>query len=356
MRREATRTITIQWPPPTYLLRGAFTVRGTANEPNMLAYFLEFRPMIDSVTPSGDNVAWSPATLPAPGPVLNDILGVWDTTTTSDGLYELRLTIRLTNGSALYATVSPLRVENHPPAFALTPNSPFVPSPAPVFPTTIPPFAPTPTLFNPNPTATSLLNANVRVGDSTIYAAMGALLAGQQAPILGRSSTGSGWWLIELPDGRTGWIAPSVVQVSGDVSRLPFISPPMPTATPTPIPTSTPTATPFPLPDATITDVHFDVSPQVSVPFNVIVNVRNQSPVPLPSVLVACNFSPMNVLVSGTLPALNGFSDSVITMPVQIDSGGGANMTVNCSVDATNLVPEASESNNFFILMQLLGT
>ncbi len=35
----------ISWPPPVYVLRGEFTVRGAANLPNMVSYFLEFRPL-----------------------------------------------------------------------------------------------------------------------------------------------------------------------------------------------------------------------------------------------------------------------------------------------------------------------
>ncbi|MFN8451091.1 MAG: hypothetical protein U0521_21565 [Anaerolineae bacterium] len=44
-----------------------------------------------------------------------------------------------------------------------------------------------------------------------------------------------------MDDGRTGWVAPSIVSVSGDLSGVPFVQPPpRPTNTPTP-PTLTPT-------------------------------------------------------------------------------------------------------------------
>ncbi len=102
-----------------------------------------------------------------------------------------------------------------------------------------------------------MLDANVRAGDSTLYAPIGALLQGQSAPILGVSSTGSGWWLIQLSNGRQGWVAPSTVMVTGNLANIPVMTPPQPTATPTPVATSTPT-----LPDATITNVRFDRTPK----------------------------------------------------------------------------------------------
>src|SRR3990172_9865931 len=75
---------TIVWPPMTYVLHGQFRIYGTATVPGMTSYYLEFRPLVDPITPAGDEVRWIPATLPTRNPVLNGVLGVWDTTPIPD--------------------------------------------------------------------------------------------------------------------------------------------------------------------------------------------------------------------------------------------------------------------------------
>ena len=103
-------------------------------------------------------------------------------------VYELRLTILLTNSQFVYASVSPLRVQNAAPPFGGS---------APIAVATI--AVPTQQGQVPNqttdqsPQAVAQIDANVRLGDSTLFAPIGALLAGQRAPIMGVSTTGSGW-------------------------------------------------------------------------------------------------------------------------------------------------------------------
>lgn len=343
----------IIWPPPTFVLNGGFSIYGTANVPGMVGYYFEFRPMIDSVTPSGDNVPWSPASLPIRNPVVNNVLGIWDTTQIPDGLYELRLAVITGSGQPIYSHVSPLRVMNFPSRFATI-------APAqPAFPTTAPqptqfPGATSPVPDSQSPMAQATIDANVRLGDSTRYEAIGALLRGQSAPIIGRSNTGSGWWLIQLPNGRQGWIASSTVLVSGNIGSVPIVSPPPVPATPTPTPTITPTLAL--LPDATIGNVRFDRSPKQGEMFQVIVTVLNQSSVALPEVTVACNFTPMNAFFSTPVSGLAPFGQIDVPIPVQLNSGGGANITANCAVDVNNLVAELNESNNFFNLTGLLAS
>ncbi|GAB4335759.1 MAG: hypothetical protein Kow00117_18680 [Phototrophicales bacterium] len=91
---------------------------------------------------------------------------------------------------------------------------------------------------------TANIDANVRAGDSTSYAPVGALLDDESAPVLGMSQ--NGWFFIELDNGVEGWIAPSVVVFSGDIDTVEIIAPPTmtPTRTPTPTPTATRTPTP----------------------------------------------------------------------------------------------------------------
>ncbi len=154
----------IIWPPPVYVIRGQFPIRGTANLPNMTNYFIEFRPLNDDLTPQGGADVWFPAILPSQAAVQNDVLGVWDTTLIADGLYEMRLTVNVSQGSPVFAVVSPLRIENTPPPFAVTPT----PFPTATF------VPPTPTLqptvdTTPRVTITSSPAGNVRQGDGTNY-------------------------------------------------------------------------------------------------------------------------------------------------------------------------------------------
>lgn len=83
-------------------------------------------------------------------------LAQWDTTTISDGVYTLRLVLRLADGSEVEQSVSGLRVRNYTPIETETPT-PSTPTVAPVIvgtPTTTPtatPLPPTTTPFPQNP-------------------------------------------------------------------------------------------------------------------------------------------------------------------------------------------------------------
>jgi len=338
----------ITWPPPVYTLSGEFSVRGTANVQGMINYFLEFRRLNDDLSPADDTIPWNPAILPTPGPVVDNVLGTWSTSVVPDGPYELRLTINVSSGQPVHARVSPLRVQNTAPPFALSPTVPAIPTLVPQFvPTSVPDQAlptlfPTPTAFNTSPEAVAVINGNVRAGDSTGYAVIGALQVNEQVTVVGRSSTGSGWWVIELPNGQRGWVAPSVVRVTGDLRGLPRISPPY---TPTPIASPTP-----PLPDAVISNVHFDREITEGKNFQVIVTVYNASGVFLPGVSVACNFSPQDEFFSTFIDGLNGNSQIDVAIVARLDDGGGKNTTANCAVDVNNLVAEVNENNNYFSL------
>ena len=86
--------------------------------------------------------------------------------------------------------------------------------------------------------ASSTLNVNVRSGPSTDYPAFGSLAAGTALTVVGRNGTTT-WYVVDY-NGRQGWVANSVVQISGPCGALPFVAdPPLP-ATATPQPTATP--------------------------------------------------------------------------------------------------------------------
>jgi uncharacterized protein YgiM (DUF1202 family) len=341
----------IQFPPPIYTLRGEVTIYGTANLPTMTGFFLEFRALNPDYTIADESVPWLPITANRAERVLNGILGVWDTTLTEDGAYEIRMVITVSGGGREIFRVSPLRVENEPSPFA-----PVVQQPA-VVPTAVAPVQqptqPPTQVISTAPQVVANTNANVRAGDSTSYAVVGSLPQGQSAPILARSGTGSGWFLIRLPNGRQGWISPSTVTVQGDLSGVQFLNPP--TLTPSPAPTATPAPS---LPDAALTNIIFTSQPVQGSPFTVAATVFNNSSVPLPETQVLCSFRVAGNIVaqaSAYVPPLNPFTQIVVSITTTISSGSGSSLTAECAVDVNNVIQELNENNNFFNLTTTLG-
>jgi hypothetical protein len=253
----------ISFPPPVYVLRGTTEIRGSANLVNMTGYFLEYRLLNADLTPNEDEL-WFPAILPRAATVLEDVLGVWDTTVTDDGLYELRMTINIFNGDPVLITVSPIRVENNPPPFVVIDNATVggeaalptqgAPGGAVSVPPTDVPVEPTPEPTQdtrPRVTPSSgLVSINVRSGDGTNFPAFSLLQGGQEAEIVGISATGSGWFQIRLPNGQIGWVSPTVVQVLGDTSGVIRVQPPPP-----PPPTAVPTLAATLIPAGTLPPV-----------------------------------------------------------------------------------------------------
>ena len=88
---ELDSNVNISWPPTVYVLHGRIELRGTADLDEMDNYFLEFRPSLFGEDAENRTDGWLPITLPQSDPVLDDILGTWNTETTEDGLYEIRL-------------------------------------------------------------------------------------------------------------------------------------------------------------------------------------------------------------------------------------------------------------------------
>lgn len=247
----------ITFPPPVYSVRGGTPIRGTANLPDMTNYYLEFRPLIFGVEETDDTRPWFPISLPTTTAVTDGILAVWNTRTTSDGLYEIRLTVNVSTGDPQYFRVSPVRVENDietygqyliPPLSAVLggSSSDFVPTAVP-FTATPDPAAATatdiPVEVDEVVTTTSvegarvvaLVDSNVRQGDDVSTPFIGALLTGESATVIGISSRNTGWYYIELANGRRGFIAPGIVDTENLPDDLPRITPPLPAANPTPI-------------------------------------------------------------------------------------------------------------------------
>ncbi|MCA9915478.1 MAG: SH3 domain-containing protein, partial [Anaerolineae bacterium] len=235
--------IAITFPPPVFAVAGEVEIRGTVDSIGLSEYVIEYRELEpQSADPTQENESpWLPATRPGNQVVRNGVLGIWNTITARDGLYEIRLRATLDTGEEELFRVSPVRVVNNPTEdFVGLPLSVTLqPTPTQIGGTgSRPPLAATPTPLNTGePMVVAAVDANVRSGDDTTYPRVGSLLSGESAPILGLSSFGSGWYYIQLPNGRRGFIAPSTVNASGDLNNLPPVEPPPP---PTPPATATP--------------------------------------------------------------------------------------------------------------------
>lgn len=373
----STLDFAITFPPPVYVVAGQVAIRGTANKSNQTNYFIEFRPL--TITPSAIEGQWFPATLPITRPVVNDVLGVWDTTIAPDGLYELRLVGNVRGLPVQYFRVAPVRVQNLIPAGQATPAGGFVaPTPATGALPTLPVQVVIPTLPNqplqPNtqfatptsalnfggPSVTALSDANVRRGDGVNFERVGSLLAGESASVLGVSTTGTGWYYIELPNGRRGFIAPSLVRFNGSPSGLQQIQPPPPPATATPIPTATPVASADLIPGT------YAVSPNpptCNVPFNVEVNVNN--------IGTGRSSSPVVVRVQDRHIASNSITTATdFTIPTPIEPGQlyflrvplnvttfiGEEHQVEIVIDPSGQSPELNKGNNFAFVRYTLQT
>jgi len=369
----------ISFPPPVYFLRGEMQIYGSANLPGMANYFLEYRPLI--IAPSPDvqlpEIPWGPISLPSNVPVQDGLLGIWNTFTVADGLYEIRLSVNVPGQEATFFVVSPVRVENTPSDYALRNiqlftlpgglDTAIVTSEAPIVPVATEEIEVTDT----TPRATSNTDANVRAGDDTVYSRVGVLSTGTSAPILGISSTGSGWYYIELANGTRGFISPTVVTVSGDLSNLQRITPPprpAATATPTLAPTR-PSATQPPSGGADLAGAlpALDpANPSCGVSFNVAVNLTNLGSSAIPAGTTfrvefqdfwAGNYLEGYTATITLSSPINPGGDFVAVSPssFNLNNGGGQQHEMRVIIDSNNNIAETNESNNLVIKTFTLG-
>jgi len=311
----------------------------------MSGWFLEER--LDDATLPEDQ-GWTPVTLSLRTPSQNTVLGVWDTTVANDGVYSLRLNVSLANGSRVYALVTPLRIENNPPPFAGLGT----PQPG-VLPTLssggLPTLIPTPTAFSTTPQATARLNANVRRGDGTIYDTVSNLPAGTTVQIIGVSSLGTGWYLIVMPNGVQGWVAPSVVDVTGNFSGVPRVNPPPPPA-PTPVPV---TATPNSTINLVAGNFRFDPgSPNCGQTFNIYMDVANFGSQFSPSGIISIrDFRQLDgsfqTSTAGSFPPIApGQTLNIGPIPLTVSTFYNENHRLEMTVDGSNLIFESNENDN----------
>lgn len=355
----------ISYPPPVYVLRGEVDLRGTANIQGMTSFFVEFRPLElppleDAETTTDDTEEesveepWFPAILPSTNPVIEDVLGTWNTFTAPDGLYEMRLVVNVTGGEPIYAPLSPIRIENDVPDFVEI-SSPVPQASATATPISRPTLAPSPTAVDTTPQVTARLDANVREGDNTVYDVVGVLREGQTARIVGISTSGNGWYNIELANGTRGWIAPSVVIVSGDLRGIPRVDPPF---------TPTPPATNTPVPAGNLTGSAPDLTPDTptcNTSFNVLANITNtgttsttaNTQVIIRDVHVASG--QVQVSISRDLPILAPGANFVVGGDLNVSTFYNEEHRIEVIIDPGNLVNETIESDNVLITTYTLA-
>jgi hypothetical protein len=338
----------IVFPPPVYVLRGTVQVTGTANLGGQITHFLEYRPLNDDLTIPDENADWIPATLPNRTPVIDGVLGEWNTTETEDGIYELRLTINVRNSGAQFFRVAPLRIENEG-AQAATPTQELIR----ITPTRVlerPTLAATPTAIGALATVTARVDANVRTGDNTNYPVVGNLLSGESAAVIGISASGTGWYYIQLENGRRGFISPTTVNITGNTATLPTFFPP---ATPTPTFTPTPVATGDLLINGNAT---VPERPRCGEQFEVQLNVTNAGTLATSSTVLVriqdVDIASGVITTVGTnfVPVMQPGQNFVVVIPITISGAQFADTDhrITATVDANNQVIETNEGNNNF--------
>jgi hypothetical protein len=101
-------------------------------------------------------------------------LAHWDTTTITDGQYDLRLTVTLNNGRQVSTTIEGLRVRNYTPVETNTPAPTSTPAPGELPTATLTPTS-TPTEIPPTPTPMPTNPAQLTASDITSGLGKGAL-------------------------------------------------------------------------------------------------------------------------------------------------------------------------------------
>jgi hypothetical protein len=147
------------------VLQGLVTIRGSSNQTGFLSSEMDF-------AYSGDPTGTWFLLATGSQPVASDTLATWDTTTITDGNYDLRLRVFLSDGSHLDTVIPNLRVRNYTPVETPTP------APTAVLPTLTPTITPTPTPF-PTPTplpANSAVLTSTDISTSLAYGGLGAVI------------------------------------------------------------------------------------------------------------------------------------------------------------------------------------
>lgn len=169
--------ILITIPAPGTPLQGTIAIEGSTTIEGFLSWEITFSYVSDTsgtwfLIDEGD------------GQVANGVLTQWDTTTISDGDYNLRLTVFLQGGRREHFVVHNLRVRNYSPIETITPtptltSTPYTETPQPSLTPTItiqPTETPVPDTPTPLPTNPIIITQD-DINNSLIRGAAGALAA-----------------------------------------------------------------------------------------------------------------------------------------------------------------------------------
>ncbi|MGB7341928.1 MAG: ABC transporter substrate-binding protein [Phototrophicaceae bacterium] len=207
-------------------------------------------------------------------------------------------------------------------------------------------FTPTPSqpTATPTPEGTYLTVTravqNVRVGPSLDYDILGQLQEGDTAEIIGATLDFS--WVAINFRGTTGWLSRGILDVVGDTTIIPVLTPP---PTPTPLP-ATATPTPQPFPDIVVTSA----TPNrliIGTVFSVTVTVRNQGGVGAGQFAIAASFEPGAIYAAQIVNSLAAGAEITIGLSGTLAGATGL-YNVAIIADLNNQVNEgvAGESNN----------
>lgn len=156
----------IQFPSAGQALQGTVSIRGTSAVKDFVSAEIDFA-YADSIPNTWFLIAQSQT------PVDDGDLAVWDTTTITDGVYDLRLTVRLKDGAIQSMTIKGLRVRNYTLIETDTPT-PIIPTATPIpGETAVPSITPTVTITPIPPTATSLPPNPAQLSTEDIFGSAG---------------------------------------------------------------------------------------------------------------------------------------------------------------------------------------
>jgi hypothetical protein len=342
--------IAISFPPPVWVVSDSIEIIGTADVLDMSNYLIEYQELRLDDEPETSIEPWFPASLPGSTAVRNGVVGIWNTTTVRDGLYALRLVVNTSDGNQQVFRVSPIRVENDPQdgLAGLPPVKEATLFPTPTQLQGRPTLIPTPTHIaaGDNSVVTAVADANVRSGDDTSYPIVGYLFRGEQAQVVGISSFGSGWFYLELENGRRGWIAPSVVQYNGNIAQLTRYNPPPP-------PTPPATATPLTSANLQVTGLRLDpVQPNCGQSFDIYINVQNTGTGgTISSGLLSASDRSVRTGIttastSGGFPTLAAGQSFVVVVTLTVDTYFDEDHDVVIQLDSRGEINETNEGDN----------
>lgn len=163
MQAQVPGLVEITSPAAGEAVSGLVTIHGTADHPQFLSYDLSF-----SLDPDPTDT-WFSIGEPVEARVIDDRLGLWDTSGLSDGNYRMRLRVSFANGGSISTVVEGVRVRNYTPLETSEPE----PIAAPVT-------SPTPLPATPTAEATEATSAPSGGSNPLwlgVYGGGGALLA-----------------------------------------------------------------------------------------------------------------------------------------------------------------------------------